>query len=400
MPTTDPDLENLLGHAQRLLAQGAIAEAARIFQDLRRNSAHESVGLEGLAMIAIQGGEPAQAIGYLEDLLEKDNDRPDVHYHLGIAHAEAGNPDRAVEAYRRAIDLDRGFVEAWYNLGITLSLAGRFEGAVEALRATLELRPDLEEARYALAAAYVGTGDGNGAVDICDAAGPRHCEMLALKPFALAAAGRIPEARAFADYKRFVSAMRVSAPSGYDSVAAFNKALVEHILAHPSLEYAPALHATVNGKHSGNLLAEPKGPFAEFEAMLWCEVETYRAGLEDGSSHPFLAPRDLGELHVWAIVMESGGHQIQHIHPTAWVSGVYYAEVPDFNAAGGESDQGWIEFGAPPPEIPYSGEEHRKLVEPREGLLLFFPAFFYHRTIPYEVSAPRVSIAFDFRPAS
>ena len=35
----------------------------------------------------------------------------------------------------------------------------------------------------------------------------------------------------------------------------------------PSLVHAPRSHATRDGQHTGNLLVEPKGPFAAFESL-------------------------------------------------------------------------------------------------------------------------------------
>ena len=51
----------------------------------------------------------------------------------------------------------------------------------------------------------------------------------------------------------------------FDGLAGFNAALARHIRSHPSLELAPAGHATRGGTHSGDLLAGPKGPMTAFE---------------------------------------------------------------------------------------------------------------------------------------
>ena len=39
-----------------------------------------------------------------------------------------------------------------------------------------------------------------------------------------------------------------------------------------------------------------------------------------------------------------------------------------------------------------------KAVRPEEGLLLLFPSYFYHGTVPFEAAEPRISIAFDVLP--
>jgi hypothetical protein len=60
-----------------------------------------------------------------------------------------------------------------------------------------------------------------------------------------------------------------------------------------------------------------------------------------------------------------------------------------------ESRSGWIEFGRPPDEFPCTVEHRVRMFEPREGRMFVFPSFEYHRTIPFESSQQRISIAFD-----
>ena len=94
---------------------------------------------------------------------------------------------------------------------------------------------------------------------------------------------------------------------------------------------------------------------------------------------------------------ERSGHQSAHIHPTGWLSGVYYPKLPDVMHAG-TSEDGWIEFGAPPPELTVGNTGLSKRIKPEEGLLILFPSYFYHRTLPYESDDARISMAFDFTP--
>ena len=104
---------------------------------------------------------------------------------------------------------------------------------------------------------------------------------------------------------------------------------------------------------------------------------------------------------MWGVVMRAGGHQISHIHPAAWLSGDYYPEVPDFVSAEDPEHRGWIEFGrAPEEEFPDVKPMPVEAIRPEEGLLVIFPAWFYHRTVPYPADARRISVAFDLVPAA
>ena len=96
--------------------------------------------------------------------------------------------------------------------------------------------------------------------------------------------------------------------------------------------------------------------------------------------------------------MQSQGHQIAHNHPSAWLSGVYYVELPDVVTATDPSHQGWIEFGRPPEHFHCKAAPRVELIQPEQGAMLLFPAYFYHRTIPFESRHRRISIAFDVLP--
>ena len=175
----------------------------------------------------------------------------------------------------------------------------------------------------------------------------------------------------------------------------FNQALAEHILAHPTLVVAPTSHATRQGRHTGELLAEPKGPVAGLEARINEAVAAYIRALPQDPDHPFLAnPPERWRLTAWSVVLEAQGHQVPHIHP-AWLSGVYYVKVPQVVASDEARRAGWIEFGRPNPQIPATVEPEIRAYRPEEGLMVLFPSYFYHHTVPFETGEQRISIAFD-----
>ena len=59
---------------------------------------------------------------------------------------------------------------------------------------------------------------------------------------------------------------------------------------------------------------------------------------------------------------------------------------------------GWIEFGEPYWDIAHSVQPELKAIQPEEGLLLLFPSYFYHRTLPFTSGQQRISISFDVVP--
>jgi uncharacterized protein (TIGR02466 family) len=93
--------------------------------------------------------------------------------------------------------------------------------------------------------------------------------------------------------------------------------------------------------------------------------------------------------------MGAQGHQVPHIHPGAVISGVYYVKVPSVVAKPDRDHAGWIEFGRPDPRHDCRVEPEVRRLQPREGRMVLFPSYLYHRTIPFATDEQRISIAFD-----
>ncbi len=388
-------------------------------------------------------GNVLPALGKLEEAeaayrraLEIKPDHADAHNNLGNALKELGNFDEAGAAYRRALEIRPDHAEAHYNLGIVLQELGKLDEAIAAYHGALDIKPDyvgvhvnlgcalqelgkLDEAEaafgraiaiepdYAQVHANLGDlllerGQPRAAVEVCDAylmAHPGDICTLAFKAVALAELGERDAARYLVDFDRLLRTTRLKTPDGFARLADLNAALTRQICAHPTLTFAPTSHATRLGKHTGELLVKPNGPIAVLEGMIRGAVEECSRSLPADRAHPFLGnPPKRWRLSGWAVVMEAQGHQIAHIHPSAWLSGVYYVKVPDIVRMPAQGRAGWIEFGRPPKHLHATVEPEVRAIQPEEGLMLLFPSYFYHQTVPFETAEMRISIAFDVLP--
>ena len=187
--------------------------------------------------------------------------------------------------------------------------------------------------------------------------------------------------------------------SGRAARPVFNRALAAHVRSHPTLVEAPEGNATRAGLHSGDLLTEPTGPFDAFETLIRSQVADYIKAIPTQTNHPFFSrPPTRYMLDIWGIVLTGEGHQVPHIHPSGWLSGCYYPQVPASISETDPAQHGWFEFGRPQPLYQARAEPRVRPVCPREGLLLLFPSFVFHRTVPVTAPDERISIAFDVVP--
>ncbi|MDH3640046.1 MAG: tetratricopeptide repeat protein [Gammaproteobacteria bacterium] len=320
----------------------------------------------------------------------------------GAALQALGRHQDAVVCYQRLVELDPTAVLAHYNLGTACKDLGDLGAAVKAYERALSLDPGSVELRGNLAGVKLEQGAFKDGLALCDGCLEREPEnrlALAYKGIALQALGDINPLRTLNDFERFLFQETIVPPAPWDSVSQLNTALAAHILKHPSLRHEPKLQATRFGRHTGELLVEPKGPIATLEELIKAAIGRFMRRVARYRDHPFIAhlPRQF-RLTVWAVVMHKQGFQLPHIHADGYISGVYYAQLPE--AAKRESDdQGWIEFGRPPAQFPCANPPWLKTLRPREGALILFPSYFYHRTIPFDSDEERISIAFDAVPA-
>ncbi|MGB9340332.1 MAG: tetratricopeptide repeat protein [Polyangiales bacterium] len=119
-PPASPDLLR----AERLLAEGKVPEAKRLFEQALADN-------------------PSDVRALLD---------------LGLALEASGDWASAEKAYRRATTLDPNFAEAFNNLGVLLREAGKLPEATAMLERAVALDPALVAARFNLALSYEEQG--------------------------------------------------------------------------------------------------------------------------------------------------------------------------------------------------------------------------------------------------
>ncbi len=322
--------------------------------------------------------------------------------YLAAALAALKRHDETVAAARRALALEPGNIEALTSLGGALKALGRGVELFEACRRSIAALPDCSNAYMALAEEHLARGDPGAALAVCaDCLAQNRADAwaLSLKTTLLNELGEADALRELADYDGMMLRKRWAAAPGHASLEAFNASLARHITAHPSLIYEPDSQATRGGRHTGNLLVEPKGPVGALEQMICTAVDDYVREVMSGPGRRLPAdPPARWRLMVWAVVLGRQGHQIPHIHPAAWLSGVYYAKVPAIVGSAAAAQAGWIEFGQPLLRHRVSAPPRVEAFQPAEGLMLLFPSYFLHRTLPFESDETRISVAFDVVP--
>ena len=349
-------------------------------------------------------GDTDGAVAAYKKAIDLRPDYPSAMLQIGLVHHATGDPVAAATMFRRLINKDPKNAEAHFALANTLYATGELDQTVAAYDEAARLRSDILDASFELGKprhvhAHFDRGDPSAALAACDAflaRKPGQSGALAMKAIALNELDRQDEARNLLGLDRFLHLVRPKLPHDLPNIAAFNKTLASHVYDHPTLMDAPESYSTERGQNTGELFVSPDGPAAQFQAMVEKAVAGYRDALPRDSSHPFLAamPQNF-RATAWGVILDGGAYQVPHIHPSAWLSGVYYVRLPTAVEIDNPDHEGWIEFGRPYWDFHTRAEPETRLIKPEEGLMLMFPSYVFHRTVPFAGDEHRISIAFD-----
>lgn len=434
MPPQEGSPEALFSEAVDAHQAGRLDEAEGMYRRLLDIAPGHPEVLNLLGVVQAQRGNGEAAISLITQALEAAPDHAGARYNLGTALLDAGRPAEAADAFRSVLELDPGNGGAAFNLGMALAALGRHADAVEAFRRTVAADPENAAALAECAASLEKTGNPGEAVALLEKAvvaaphdadkwfdlgrtrlvcrgwndavaafdraldlNPWHVRSIAFKGTALHEAGQDAEAEALIDLERFI---RVG-PLVPDGTEPFSvAALREAVAAHPTLVWEPSQTTTTGGAQTGNLVDDTDPAIAAFVTVLKARVEEFVASVSVDPGHPFTRRvPSRWRYSIWGTVLDRDGHQKPHLHPGGWLSGVYYADVPE-DALHDEdgTHAGWIEFGAPGYGIEPVRPARVRYIRPEPGTLVLFPSCFFHRTVPLEAPGRRISIAFDLIP--
>lgn len=275
---------------------------------------------------------------------------------------------------------------------------GQRDVAHDRLVRALALAPANLDACMRMAAMHLEADDPDAAIAMLDAladAGVSHGYAFAARARALACAGRIEEARIATGFDAFHHAGTIDTPPGFTR-AGFDAALARALLDHPEQRfgrYGTASEQTwrIDKPAVGNV------PLVDLLLdTIVRAAERHVAAIAD-SDHPWVRARpDAGLLNCWCVITDGAGYESWHIHPSAWLSGVYYVQVPR-GITNGTDAGGCIAFGLSDEEVGAQAAAAYgvQLVRPETGMLMLFPSHSYHRTFPHGTSERRICLAFD-----
>jgi Flp pilus assembly protein TadD len=393
MTTVSPpaDLASAISHHQA----GRLADAEALYRRALASNPADIDALRLLGVLRFQCGDSAEAESRLRHALQIAPGHAKAHDNLGFVLSGLGRREDAFNALRRAVELEPGNAAFQFNLASLLVTMQRMEEAADAFNRVLALEPGHTGAHQQLATALLRRGDGRKALhhlDACVRHGLATSGVHAHRAIALTQIGDLEALHRLVDFDGLVKPAHIGDGHGFASLAEFNRLLAAHVVENVTLHEDKT---TVHGLDTKEILESPLPAIAALKRFIYSQIEARLRDLPE-AGHPFTAgaPHQWRTMS-WGVKMWREGYQVPHIHHKAWLSGVYYVQLPEVVTDGQVGHEGWIEFGRAPTHLYASAEPPVRLIRPIEGMMLSFPSYVWHRTIPFEGTRDRISIAFD-----
>ena len=398
--TRQPDCRKALANLGALLQhRGHVQQAIECH---RRVLVLEPDDLEvrcNLATTLVEAGRGDEALAECDVALARAPGRPELLATKGAVLVGLGQYAAAVPLLEGALEVGPDDM-ALINLGLAHQQLGQADEAIAALEAAVRVNPDNARATADLIALFSADGRSDAALRLSADFLQRHPGerlVLASRAVAFRDDGQADAARDLIDLKRLVRIRDFPIPRGFGAGEDFNAQLAGLLRSDPSLLPSPLSKATRGGAQTGELDPDSSPVLRAFRDTLNAQLRHFVTELQrDGfAEHPVMAwAADSWTLRIWGTVLSPGGHQLPHLHPLAWLSGVYYVAVPP-----GLGDDGALEFGEPPPRVKPRIPPERRRISATPGRLVLFPSWFWHRTLPFGQAGERISMAFDVLPS-
>jgi tetratricopeptide (TPR) repeat protein len=385
-------------HARSLIDLERFDEAERALRECVRLEPHRAEAHDRLAQLVwMRTGKIDEATRVLNQALASYGNDDALWATKAALLQEAGDARAALACLTERAARPQSHP----NLSIRAGLAAlEFEPAVALQFAERALRtlPGNATARKLLCAAYLGVGDGTRALTECVGllqASPDDQYLIAMRTTALRLLDD-PRYESFCDYNRMVLSMVLEAPPGWPDLNSFLAELTLHLNAlHSPHGHRPLYQSLRQGTETTQDLSRSQDPviqalFHTFAAP----IARYRELIGQGEDP--LRRRNRGASRFngsWSVRLRSGGYHTSHVHPRGWISSACYIQLPDSM----QCTEGILSFGAPG-LLTSPALDAEFSVRPEVGLLVLFPSYFWHGTLPFHSEQPRLTVAFDAVP--
>jgi tetratricopeptide (TPR) repeat protein len=353
---------------------------------------------ERCQLVWMRTGDRAQALSALERDMAAHPGAGPLEFVRARALEFTGDMDGACDAIAVLAAREPGNLVLQCQAAHMLNLGGRIEAAQACARQALTLAPGHFAALEAWTGVCLAAGDADGAQEGASrllALAPDNQQAVNLQAMVWRMTGDARFGEIY-DYDAFVRPQMIDPPQGWTSRQAYLADLAAELKAAHPFRTHPFGQSVRHGSQRPDILSVQSPAIQAFRRALDPLVDRYIEGLGPGVD-PLRRRAARWRIHgIWSVWLMPGGFHTDHVHPDGWISSAFYVELPDAVGAGGR--EGWIRFGETGiPVMPAQTAQH--WVKPEPGMLVLFPSYMWHGTVPFGGDQARLTMAMDIVPA-
>jgi Flp pilus assembly protein TadD len=389
----------VLGRA--LFDLGDYPQAQRhLRQALKLDPTHLDAHAALCELMWMSTGELSQASAALEETLLEHPQLGALHAMKAKLLATAGQPELALREAEHALACHPNDPELRLTV-INLALPIAPGTALTHAQTLLRIAPHSPQAQAAQLSAWFAHGDFEQAAAHAEQRlrqQPHDGQARAILAACWRAQGR-SEYRQLYDYRTMVYASALEVPAGWSSLADY-LADLRQVLQQRHIHRGHPLEQTLRG---GSQIAldfdnDDAQVIRAFRQAIDTPLRNYLTALGPGDDP--LRRRQNGGYRIsgaWSVSLRSQGHHLNHFHGQGWISSACYIDLP---ADLTHPPQGWLAFGQPAWQ-PGQTLPAEYYLRPEPGLLVLFPSWMWHGTLPFDSPQDqrRLTMAFDVLPA-
>ncbi|MFZ5617984.1 MAG: 2OG-Fe(II) oxygenase family protein [Pseudomonadota bacterium] len=392
--------ETWLVRARAETAEGLHQKAVDSFLEaLRRRPIDAAVQKELAQLIWMLTGDRARALAVLNQAIGDFPSTLELRLVRAQVIGQTGDAKGEYEEVLVALKLSGGHPNLEMAASNSALAAGDYHAALRHARMAAEKSPSDMQVMQALCRALLAVSEPLEASRIVSrlrAQSPLDQFYVAIQATAWRMLGD-ERYHSVYDYDRFVAGYPLSCPRGWKSAEQYVDDLIEALDRRHQYKTHPFGQSVRHGSQLSSLttIEDPvisvvgeavRGPITSYIAKIGVGPDPLRIRNRGGYAL----------FSIWSIRLASSGYHINHVHPQGWLSSASHLRFPA--AKDTDDKSGWLTFGEPGiPTSPKLSAEH--FVRPQKGVMVVFPSYMWHGTVPFSGETTRLTIAADSVPA-
>lgn len=200
------------------------------------------------------------------------------------------------------------------------------------------------------------------------------------------------------NYDRFVAQLPLGAPTGWNSVEAYVDQLEKELDEEHLYAEHPFFLSVRHGSQIASITSSKRPAMKAFSQAIEAPVKSYLASLTKAGDPLQSRLNEKADLFsAWSVRLKSEGFHVNHVHQEGWLSSACHIRLAP--TMDDETKAGWLKFGEPGPHCDPTLSPDR-YIKPQRGMIVIFPSYVWHGTVPFEGNADRLTVAADLVPGT